>query len=119
MRSMLAILSLSFTALAAAAPLVDLDAPGALDALRASNPDHYGRVLAVLDAAQLQPCETLPAMLKAKARADGVRCHGALLLTSFPPKRHLAFRLDDVDYVSNVVQANLAGKFEPVPARAK
>ena len=119
MRSMLATLTLSFTALAAASPVVNLDAPGALEALRTSQPVRYARVIAVLDAAQLRPCETLPMLLKAKVGAEDVRCNDALLMTSYPAKRHVTFRLDDVTYVSNVVQTKLGSNVQPVPARSK
>jgi hypothetical protein len=120
MRFMLAPLWVSLAGLAQAAGTVNLDAPGALDKLRASNPDHYDRVVAAINAAQLHPCETLPDMLKASIRAEGVRCRGAILMTSFPAKLHFAFTLDRVTYVSNVVQVNLgAGKVQPVPAVSK
>ena len=119
MRLLLAAHTLLFTALAAASPEVNLDAPGALDALRTANRAHYDRVVAALDAAQLQPCETLPRVLKASIRADDIRCNSALLLTSFPAKRHISFRLDDVTYVSNVVQTRLDAKATLVPATTR
>ena len=120
MRSMLATLTLSFTALAAASPVVNLDAPGALEALRAANPAHYDKVVAALDAAQLQPCETLGHLLKTKLDAEDVHCQSALLMTSLPVKRHITFRLDDVTYMSNVVQTKLGSNVQqPVPARSK
>ena len=74
---------------------------------------------AFLAGAQLQPCETLPRVLKASIRADDIRCNSALLLTSYPAKRHISFRLDDVTYVSNVVQTRLDAKPTLVPATTR
>ena len=104
--------ALSFAAtFAAAGPTreVNLDRPGALDALSDSNPAHYARILVILRVSQMESCEHLPQVLKtSEGLAIGdVRCDSFTLLTSYPPKRHMTFVLDDVRYTSNVAQVQL------------
>jgi len=77
--------------------VVDLDAPGALEALALNNRGHYERVRAILSEVQAQPEADVPRWLEARFDARDV-AYGALLLTSLPPKRHLSFAIDDVRY---------------------
>ena len=89
---------------------VHLDRPGVLERIQAENPGHYARIVEVLRVAQMEPCETLPQVLKIhpEASVSRVKCAAVLLLTSYPAKRHVSFALDDVQYSSNVVQYRTA-----------
>jgi len=87
---------------------VDIGDSRALDAIQAANPAQYEKVIGILQrVADSVSCETLPQMLKVQYGAEQVQCMGAMILTSYPPKRHLSFKLDDVYFVGNVV---LTGK---------
>ena len=81
---------------------VDIGDSQALDALQVRNPAHYEKVLRILRVAGDVSCETLPQMLKVYD-ARNVACSGALVLTSYPAKRHLSFKLDETVYAGNVV----------------
>jgi hypothetical protein len=88
---------------------VNLDRPGVLEAIEQSNPAHYAKILVIMRISQMEPCEHVPAILKTKegVGVDDVRCDSFVLLTSYPPKRHMTFVLDDVRYTSNVAQVQL------------
>jgi hypothetical protein len=115
---MLAILAFAAILPAHAGPFVtrgvDLDRPGALEAIERGNPALYERIRGVLDAAQAKPCETLPQMLKTQFQATLGMCSNYAILTSFPPKRRISFVIDDTGYSSNVVQLHLDGKIRPL-----
>jgi hypothetical protein len=75
----------------------------AMARLRVTNPNHYARAQKVMDAAN-ELCKPGPAELTfAKADARQVACKRMLLKTSNPPKREIAFRLDQTRYVAVVV----------------
>lgn len=80
-------------------PPVYLDGPSGLARLREANPDHYARVQRILAAAN-QLCRAGPGQLQEIAR--DLKCAGALLRTSNPPKWRITFRLDDTCYVALV-----------------
>jgi len=82
---------------------VDLGDARALDALSQENPAQYARVAQILRIAGDVSCETLPQMLKVQFNARDVECNGALILTSLPAKRHIAFKLEDTSFAGNVV----------------
>lgn len=92
---------------------VDLDRPGVLERIARDDPTHYAKILAVLDAARVHPCETLPGILKTQLDVPQADCTAYLLLTSNPPKLHLTFRLDQTSYMSNVAQGHLGGQLFP------
>lgn len=87
----------------AARPQVDIGDERALDAIRAANPAQYEKVIGILSLAGNVSCETLPQMLKVQFGARDVKCSGALILTSYPAKRRLAFELDDTVFAGNIV----------------
>jgi len=88
---------------------MNLDRPGALESIEQSNPAHYAKILVIMRVSQVEPCEHVPTILKTKegVSVDDVRCDAFMLLTSYPPKRHMTFVLDDVRYTSNVAQVRL------------
>ena len=81
---------------------VSLDKPGALAALEASNPDHYARAVGILRVASDMPCEGLPRVIQADFKAALDQCEGAILRTSWPAQRDVAFVLDGTRYTKRV-----------------
>jgi hypothetical protein len=114
MRKLVFVVAAAVLGVAQAAPsdnrVVNLDRPGVLDTVQRDNPEHYRKITEILRIAQAEPCETLPQVLKVRFNALGTDCRAYQLLTSDPPKRHLAFTLDGTNYVTNAVQTNLGGK---------
>jgi hypothetical protein len=98
----------------ASPPGVRLDQPGALEALAIANPEHHRRALEIIRVAQAMPCGLELRALLAEYNAHGVRCSPALILTSYPAKRDLAFTLDDTPYALRVT---LLADAELLPAR--
>jgi hypothetical protein len=100
-------------------PEVNLDRPGALERIARQDPALYKRLVGVIQAAEMQPCEHLPKVIEAQFKASVASCEGYNILTSFPPKIHMSFLVDGTLYVSNVQQPRLAGKLVPAAERAK
>ena len=116
MRTLIGVAIIAFAACGWASPpkhFVDLDRPGALDAIERDNPEHYRKIVEILRISQAEPCETLPMILKAQFDADITGCKTFLLMTSEPPKRHVSFTLGDTDYATNAVQTKLGGHLIP------
>ena len=112
--AILALAILAGTANAAPAKhTIDLGEPGALERIEAQSPDRYVTIVGILRVASHVSCDTLPQVLKTQYGAKDVLCPGALVLTSYPPKRHLRFQLEDTEYVTNVVLSGEAGKLQP------
>ena len=91
----------------AQADLIDLDRPGAFEALQARHPDRYQRILEIANVAKVEPCETLPNVLLAKYEVDNTRCSPYLLLATYPPKRTVTFTTMGDTYVTNIVLDHL------------
>jgi hypothetical protein len=96
---------------------VDLGDPRALDALATEDPAHYEKVMGILQVASNVSCETLPQMLKVQYGAEYVHCSGSMILTSYPAKRRLSFKLDDTAYSGNVVLTGVQPR--AIPAKPK
>jgi hypothetical protein len=118
-RMLVGLLALSFPyAVQAAEDLrrVDIGDSRALDTILATNPAQYEKVIGILGkVAASVSCDTLPQMLKVQYGADQVQCAGHMILTSYPAKRYLAFKLDDVYFSGNVVLAVQDARL--IPAR--
>jgi hypothetical protein len=93
---------------------VNLDQPGALQALQRSNPTHYEKIQKIMDQLLRQPDAEVPHWMQANFDARDAT-YGPILLTSLPPKRRLSFTLDDTRYEAIVTLTNWLG--EKVPAR--
>jgi hypothetical protein len=107
------LLAVSVRAESMAARTIDLDKPGAMDSIQKDDPERYGRIVEILRVSQVEPCETLPRVLKVRFAVASTTCHALQILTSYPPKRHLAFTLGDTGYVTNLVLTGLGGKLVP------
>jgi hypothetical protein len=88
-----------------------------LEHLRATNFNHYLRARKILAAAneicQPGPAQTFPARFS----SDYPSCEG-MWLTSYPPKKHLTFHLDDVGYIALVSVTIGGGKLQELDAHA-
>ena len=88
----------------ATSPLdVDLDRPGAMDALKASNPEHYRRAQGVIDTAYFKGCHVpeFERMLRTQFDASRPYC-GPVVKTSYPPQRTIRFHIDGVAYSKTI-----------------
>lgn len=94
--------------------IVDIDAPGALDALARDNPRHYEKVREIISEVQKQPDSEVPRWMRARFDARGV-IYGPLLLVTDPPKRHLSFTIDEIRYKTIVTLTNW--KPQLIPAK--
>ena len=82
---------------------ISLDRPGAMEALKAANPDHYRRAVGILRVASDMPCEGVPRVIQADFNAALAQCEGATIRTSYPAQRDVAFVLDGTRYTKRVV----------------
>ena len=83
-------------------PKIDLDQPGVLDALKLEHPQRYQAVSALLLASEHTPCKGNELkLLKTQFNVQDFKC-GMMLFTSYPPKRHVSFELDGVNYEATV-----------------
>jgi hypothetical protein len=111
----LAVAGPAFAATSPAKRVVNLDAPGSLEAVERENPQHYAKIVEIIRVAQSEPCETLPKILKTRLDVPDVECRSYQVLTSHPPKMHMTFTIGDVRYTTNAVQYKIAGgKIVPV-----
>jgi hypothetical protein len=103
------------TALVAAGPVsparvIDLNAPGALEALQQSRPAHFDKVRKILEGLPQQPDPAVSHWMRVSFDARAVN-YSAFVLTSFPAQRGVSFVLDDTRYEAVVLLTT-------VPARA-
>lgn len=91
------VLSLCWLPLAALA--VNLDAPGAFEALKRDNPDHYRRATGIIQVAESMFCggKKFGEIVRVEYAAEKTGC-GALIKTSYPAKFDLGFTLDSIRY---------------------
>lgn len=103
---LLAFLAPHASATGTPAKIVNLDRPGALQALERDNPDHYRRVTGILAVSQQTPCQMdeFEKVTRVRFDARAARC-GMLVKTSYPAKLQLSFALDDTRYVGQVTMA--------------
>lgn len=115
----LAALATLWTALVAAdaAPpgrTIDLNAPGALEALHQSRPVHFEKVRKILKGVLRRPDTEVPRWMQVSFGARDVD-YQPVVLTSHPPQRRLSFALDDTRYEAVVTLTNV--RREVVPLR--
>lgn len=115
MRAAILAMSLCLAGPSLAAPdrTVDLGDSATLDAIARRDPQRYEKIMRILQVAGDVSCEMLPQVLQVQHGAKDVQCTGALILTSYPPKRHLRFGLEDTIYVVNVVLNGPHGTLQP------
>jgi hypothetical protein len=76
---------------------VNLNRPGAMEALARENPAHYAKIEKILDEVQRHPAESVPGWMKTSFDADSVE-YSDLLKTTYPAQRQLSFTLDKMHY---------------------
>ncbi|HEX7465313.1 MAG TPA: hypothetical protein VF309_01635 [Usitatibacter sp.] len=92
---------------------VNLDRPGALEAVAAANPGHYRKLVEILRVSGEIDCIAMPAKLYVSFGATGSCTAPNLLMTSFPAKRHVRLLLEDTAYEANVVIRSSPGELVP------
>ena len=112
----IAIFAVAFSFAAVAGPpvkSVDLNRPGVLEAIEKRDKPLYERIHGVLKAAEMEPCDTLPKIVQTQFLANMETCRGHDILTSYPAKIRVSFRIDDTLYSSNVIQPKIKGTAMP------
>jgi hypothetical protein len=93
---------------------LDLNRPGVLEALKASNPERYDQISRILRVAERTSCNYVgPALFKAAGLDVKEAACGVMLLTSLPAKRHLTFTLDATQYTAIVSMQDSVGFLLP------
>lgn len=113
-RYVVAVLALLWAGVAVGGGSIDLDQPGALQALQQSNPAHYEKVRKIMDGVLRQPEAAVPRWIQTTFAAENVS-YAPIVLTSHPPKRRLSFALDDTRYEVVLTLTNVRGQI--IPAR--
>ena len=93
--------------------MVDLDAPGVLEALARSKPVHYDKIQKIVADVGSKSDREVDQWLRASFDAHDVR-YAALLMVSHPPKRRLSFTLDEQGYTT-IITLDVQPRF--IPAR--
>lgn len=93
--------------------LVDLTERGALQDLKASNPEHYERIVEIIEGLRQKPERAETGWLQVTFDAQNVDLSKLLLRTSNPPKQSLSFTLDDARYRLFVTRTDLVAEFMP------
>jgi hypothetical protein len=92
---------------------VDLNAPGALEALNQSRPAHFEKVRKILEGVLQRPDRDVPRWMQVSFGASDVD-YRPVVLTSHPPKRRLSFALDDTHYEAVVTLTTVRGEVVPL-----
>ena len=95
---------------------INLNKPGALEALQRSNPAHYDKVRKILDRILQKPDAAVPRWIQTNFDAQDV-IYRPVLLTTDPPQKRLSFSLDDARYEAVVTITNMRVEIVPLPAR--
>jgi hypothetical protein len=92
---------------------VNLNAPGVMETLQASNPAHYGKVRKILEGLPNQPSAAAAAgWLRTSFQAKDVS-YRDFLLTSFPAQRDISFVLDDTRYGARLAMTGMDARAYP------
>ena len=94
--------------------MVDLDAPGAMERVRADNPTHFDKIVRIIEGVTERPDSAVPRWVRVNFDAREV-VYRPIVMTSHPPRRRLVFALDDTRYEVVVVLTNTTGAV--IPAR--
>jgi hypothetical protein len=112
------VLALLWTAVAVAGDAtqghtINLNEPGALEALQHSNPTHHEKVRKIMEGIFQRPDTAVPRWIQTNFDARNVS-YAPILLTSDPPKRRLSFALDDTRYEAVVTLTNVRAEIVPL-----
>jgi len=95
----------------AAPAVVDLDAPGALEAVARDNPVHYEKIRRIVAGVNSKPDSHVFEWLRVGFGATDIQ-YVPLIMVSYPPKRRLSFSLDGTRYVT-VITLDVRPKVTP------
>jgi len=96
---------------------VYLNGTADLEKLKQANPGHYDRAQKII-AASDELCKPGPDAVEfVRFEAQNISCQSMFIKTSNPPKRQLAFTLDDVRYVALITLTESDAKFRRVPGQ--
>jgi hypothetical protein len=108
MRTVLVLSGFLFSSLALA---IDLDRPGAMEALARENPAHFAKVEKILSEAPYRPFASVARWIRTEFNAREVDT-SHLLKTSYPAQARLSFVLDDKSY-SKVIRIDAPARAMP------
>jgi hypothetical protein len=92
---------------------VDLDKPGAMEALERDRPEHYTKVVEAISKAQTIHVEPIPTAQHAGSSIDDPRRKGlSYILPSNPAKSRVGVTVDGVNYRVTAHLTKDPGKFE-------
>ena len=91
---------------------VNLNAPGAMERLQASNPAHYGKVQEILEGLPKRPSGSVAGWLRTSFQARDVS-YRDLLRTSYPAQRDISFVLDDTRYAARLTMRDEGARVYP------
>ena len=91
---------------------VNLNEPGAFEALRHDNPAHYEKIQGIMAGLFRRPDAEVPRWLQTHFNARD-SAYGPALLTSNPPKKRLSFALEGTRYQAVVTLTHLKGEVMP------
>ena len=91
---------------------VNLNAPGAMDRIKASSPAHYEAIQGIVSGLARNPHSTDARWIQTSFHAKDVS-YGSALLTSHPPQRNIAFTLDETRYQGRVTLDSGSVHFVP------
>jgi hypothetical protein len=104
MRAMLIMFTLAAFAANAGIPAkpVNLDKPGALEALEKENPDHFRTVMERVRAVGVETCESAARLYRTQPEQRRAACRSRQLRTTFPAQTTERIRVDQSIYVITV-----------------
>ena len=108
MKILLAVLAVFF---AGPAFSIDLDQPGALEALARENPAHYAKVQKILSEAPQRPFASVRGWMRTEFDARDVDT-SYLMKTSYPALARITFTLDERQY-TKVIRIDAPAKAVP------
>ena len=85
--------------------VVDLNRPGAMERVRASNPGHHDKIVRILDGLTQRPYDDVPRWINTTFQARDVR-FSPIVMTTYPAQRDLTFVLDSMRYRGRVTLAH-------------
>ena len=113
MKAWFVIAALVLSTSALAQKQIDLDAPGALEALEGQNPAHFAKVRRILEEAPRLPASSMQQWIRTQFDAREVSAP-FLIRTSLPAQADISFVLDDTRYRARI---RLDAPARPRPAQ--
>jgi hypothetical protein len=94
---------------------IDLDVPGNLEAVARANPDHFAKIQRILDEVPQHPpaADSVAQWMRTEFQARNIQ-YTDIVMTSLPPKKRLAFSLDNTSYVKVVTLTGWRSKGKPL-----